>query len=188
MRIIFLITILIYSYLGVSQDVESLFNQAKLHYSHHEFDEALTDVNKAISKKKKFYDAYLLRANIYADTDKHELALTELDYVIENFPAPDEAYFRKGMVYYDEEKFEDAFLNFEKATDLYFNDAEYYYYQGESAMFLDKMPEACTAWNYGIKLEDEDCKELFNQKCDGVTLIEKPQIEFNNPFQKKKKK
>ena len=183
-----LLFLIFFSLFSKSQDVESIYNQAKLHYSYHEFDLALEDVNLAIKKKKKYYDAYLLRAAIYADTDKHEKALAELDYVIENFPAPDEAYFKKGMVYFDEEKYEDALLNFDRATELYFQDSEYYYYQGEAAFYLKKMPEACTAWNYGLELDDEDCMEMFNKHCEGVELIEKQTPEFNNPFEKLKKK
>lgn len=168
-----------------AQKVEFLYGQAEIHYSHHEFEEALIDINKAIEKKSKFYDAYLLRAKIYADSDRFDKALAELDYIIENFPAPDEAYFQKGMLLYDEEKYEKALPNFNEATKLYFNDPEYFYYQGETAFHLKLLPEACTAWDKGAKLNDgEDNKDIFDENCEGIVLIEPEPVEINNPFKK----
>jgi len=186
MRIITLLILTFVTAITSAQNIESLYSQAEIHYSLHEFDEALTDINKAIEKKKKYYDAYLLRAKIYADTDRQKDALDELDYVLENFPAPDEAYFQKGMLFYDEEKYTEALTNFDEATRLYFQDSEYYYYQGETAMYLKLMSKACTAWDYGQKLKDEHCEEMFTKHCDGIELIEPEPIEINNPFKRRR--
>ena len=171
MKIIITLSLSIISLFSYSQKSENLFRLARLHYQNLEYDEALIDVNEAINKSKKYYDAYLLRADIYYSLDDTAKSFLDLRKTIELFPSADRSYFLMGMIYYDHDEDGKALKSFSKATDLYQNDAEYYYYKGETALKLKNIKNACIAWNHGgNKLNDEDCLGKFELKCDGVDI------------------
>lgn len=171
MKIIITLSLTIFSLFSYSQKSENLYRLARLHYQNLEYDEALVDVNAALNKSKKYYDAYLLRADIYYNLEDTANSLSDLRKSIELFPSADRSYFLIGMIYYDHEQFNNAWDNFSTSTDLYKNDSEYFYYKGETAFKLEDIKNACIAWNHGAeKLEDEDCLEEFNKNCKGIDI------------------
>lgn len=176
------------STVSFSQKSQVLYDHALVHYNNMEYEEGLKDINAAIDKSKKFYNAYLLRAKIYYDMGEDQKALDQLASIMEEFPTADHAYYERGIIFYDDENYQKAILDFDKAVELYSGDTEYFYYQGIVAQKLNDMPKACTAWNAGFtKLGSEDCKKLFDTHCEGVELIVPEAPEFNNPFEKLKR-
>ena len=171
-----------------SQKGQFYYDHAKIHYDMVEYDKALEDVNKALEKSKNYYEAYLLRAQIYYDLNQTSKALEELDQIIASFATADHAHFQKGMIFYDDANYEEAIIHFDKAVELYNHDPEYFYYQGDTYKYLQKMSEACTAWDYGQKEEGKHCEKAFGKNCDGVPLIVPEVPKVSNPFKRLGKK
>ena len=104
-----------------------------------QYDQAISELNKAIEMNPKFAEAYLNRGIVYAQAKgQYDQAISDFSKAIEISPQFAKAYKDRGFAYYKKGQYDQAISDYSKAieinprfADAYFNRAVAYYSKGE---------------------------------------------------------
>lgn len=100
-------------------DWETWMHRAYEYYNHYAYSQALNDVDNALryipeSKKSERCDAYLLRANIYEQTDRLNEALSDLNSALALNPDMYVAIYQRANIEYELGNYSDAKVDYRK--------------------------------------------------------------------------
>ena len=108
------------------------------HYENGEYDQAFSELTKAIEIDPGDAPAYIIRGMAYNDKDKFDLAIADFTKVIEIKPTDAHAYVSRGMAYGNKGEYDPAVADYSKAIeidptiyDAYSLRARAYTYKGE---------------------------------------------------------
>ena len=114
------------------------YNRGDAHYFNGEYDQAFSELTKAIEKDPELTRAYVTRGQAYNDKNKFDLAIADFTKVIEIEPTNASAYDDRGMAYGNNGEYDLAIADYSKAIEIdplvaepYRGRARAYYYKGE---------------------------------------------------------
>ncbi|HCO93185.1 MAG TPA: hypothetical protein DIU00_04410 [Phycisphaerales bacterium] len=114
------------------------YNRGEAYYENGQYDQAFSELAKAIEIDPGFAPAYIIRGMAYNDKDKFDLAVADFTRVIEIKPADAHAYVNRGMAYGNKGEYDPAITDYNKAikidptiADAYSLRARAYTYKGE---------------------------------------------------------
>ena len=114
------------------------YNRGDAHYFDGQYDQAFSELTKAIEKDPALARAYVTRGMAYEDKGEHDLAIADFSKIIELKPADPHAYRYRGMAYGNKGQYDLALADYSKAieidpkvADAYSGRARTYYYKGE---------------------------------------------------------
>jgi len=88
---------------------------------------------------KVLADAYIDRANIYADRSNTDKAIADFTNAIHRDPTRDDAFVGRGTLYYDQGDYKHALPDFDAAVRLNPNDATHWAWRGRTKAHLGDM-------------------------------------------------
>jgi len=83
-----------------------------------QYDEAISDYNKALQINPKLAEAYCARGRTYLLKGEYEQAMSDLNKAIEMNPRLAEAYYNRGDAYGSKGQFDEALSDFNKALEI----------------------------------------------------------------------
>jgi len=114
------------------------YERGEAHYENGEYDQAFSELTKAIEIDPMLPHAYIIRGMAYNDKDKFDLSIADFTKVIEIKPTDAHAYVGRGMAYLNNGEYDPAIADCSKAieidptlTDPYRLRARAYTYKGE---------------------------------------------------------
>jgi tetratricopeptide (TPR) repeat protein len=114
------------------------YNQGEAHYFDAQYDQAFSELTKAIEKDPDLARAYDTRGQAYNDKGEHALAIADFSKVIELKPTSAHAYCSRGMAYGNNDQYDLALADYTMAieidptvADAYKGRVRAYYYKGE---------------------------------------------------------
>ncbi|MDB9485804.1 tetratricopeptide repeat protein [Dolichospermum circinale CS-537/01] len=134
-----------------SDDEISWLNYANQLWRSQKYAEAIKAVNKAISKKPDFYQAWYFKGVIFFSEKKDTEAITAFDKALEINPDFAQAWKLRGRVLGLLDKHPEALTSFNQAIALSPNQFDLYYWRGLSLAQLKRFPESIEAYNQAIK-------------------------------------
>ncbi|MDB9482653.1 tetratricopeptide repeat protein [Dolichospermum circinale CS-537/05] len=134
-----------------SDDEISWLNYANQLWRSQKYAEAIKAVNKAISKKPDFYQAWYFKGVIFFSEKKDTEAITAFDKALKINPDFAQAWKLRGRVLGLLDKHPEALTSFDKAIALSPNQFDLYYWRGLSLAILKRFPESIEAYNQAIK-------------------------------------
>jgi tetratricopeptide (TPR) repeat protein len=114
------------------------WERGEAHYLDGQYDQAFSELTKAIELDPRLARAYVIRGMAYNDKDEHDLAIADFTKLIEIKPTDARAYGYRGTAYGNKGEYDLAVADYSKAieidpkiTDAYGGRASAYYYKGE---------------------------------------------------------
>jgi tetratricopeptide (TPR) repeat protein len=114
------------------------YNRGEAHYENGEYDQAFSELTKAIEIDPGLAHAYIIRGMAYNDKGEHDLAIADFTKVIEIKPTDAHAYDARGMAYGNKGEYDLAVADYNKAIEIdptianaYRGRARVYTYKGE---------------------------------------------------------
>ncbi|MHC4204571.1 MAG: tetratricopeptide repeat protein [Planctomycetota bacterium] len=114
------------------------YDRGEANYLNGEYDQAFSELTKAIEIDPRHARAYVIRGIAYNDKGKHDLAIADFTKLIEIKPTDARAYGYRGMAYGNKDEYDLAIADYSKAIeidptiyDAYRGRARAYYYKGE---------------------------------------------------------
>jgi len=114
------------------------YDRGEAHYLDGEYDQAFSELTKAIEIDPRLARAYVIRGIAYNDKGEHDLAIADFTKVIEIKPTGAHAYVSRGMAYKNKGEYDLAVADYSKAIEIdpmvadpYRGRARAYYYKGE---------------------------------------------------------
>lgn len=114
------------------------YDRGEAHYFNGEYDQAFSELTKAIEIDPRLTRAYVIRGMAYNDKNEFDLAIADFTKVIEIKPTDPHAYGYRGMAYGNKGEYDLAIADYTKAieidpkiADFYNGRARIYYYKGE---------------------------------------------------------
>ena len=114
------------------------YNRGDAHYFDGQYDQAFSELTKAIEKDPALVRAYVIRGMAYEDKGEHDLAIADFSKVIELKPTAVHAYTSRGMAYGNNGQYDLALADYTMAieidptvADAYSGRVRAYYYKGE---------------------------------------------------------
>ncbi|BAZ86056.1 serine protease [Dolichospermum compactum] len=147
--------------------------------------EAIKAVDKAISKKPNFYQAWYFKGVIFFSEKKDTEAITAFDKALKINPDFAQAWKLRGRVLGLLDKYSEALTSFNQAIALSPNQFDLYYWRGLSLAQLKRFPEAIEAYNQAIKFYP-DYKLIYNSRGLSYVNLQKYQQaidDFNQAIQ-----
>jgi tetratricopeptide (TPR) repeat protein/S1-C subfamily serine protease len=147
--------------------------------------EAIKAVDKAISKKPDFYQAWYFKGVIFFSEKKDTEAITAFDKALKINPDFAQAWKLRGRVLGLLDKYSEALTSFNQAIALSPNQFDLYYWRGLSLAQLKRFPEAIEAYNQAIKFYP-DYKLIYNSRGLSYVNLQKYQQaidDFNQAIQ-----
>ena len=134
-----------------SDDEISWLNYANQLWRSQKYAEAIKAVDKAISKKPDFYQAWYFKGVIFFSEKKDTEAITAFDKALKINPDFAQAWKLRGRVLGLLDKYSEALTSFNQAIALSPNQFDLYYWRGLSLALLKRFPESIEAYNQAIK-------------------------------------
>jgi len=114
------------------------YNRGEAYYEKGQYDQAFSELTRAIEIDPGFAPAYIIRGMAYNDKNEFDLAIADFTKVIEIKPTAAHAYDARGMAYGNKGEYDLAIADYSKAIeidpmiyDAYRGRARVYYYKGE---------------------------------------------------------
>ncbi len=114
------------------------YNRGEAHYFDGQYEQAFSELTKAIEKDPELVRAYVTRGQAYNDKNEFDLAIADFSKIIELKPADPHAYRYRGMAYGNKGQYDLALADCNKAieidpevADAYSGRARAYYNKGE---------------------------------------------------------
>jgi tetratricopeptide (TPR) repeat protein/S1-C subfamily serine protease len=134
-----------------SDDEILWLNYANQLWRSQKYAEAIKAVDKAISKKPDFYQAWYFKGVIFFSEKKDTEAITAFDKALKINPDFAQAWKLRGRVLGLLDKYSEALTSFNQAIALSPNQFDLYYWRGLSLAQLKRFPESIEAYNQAIK-------------------------------------
>jgi len=114
------------------------YNRGEAHYFDGQYDQAFSELTKAIEKDPALARAYVTRGTAYNDKGKYDLAIADFSRAIEIKPTAAHIYVSRGVAYENKGEYDLAITDYSKAIEIdpmvagaYGCRARAYYYKGE---------------------------------------------------------
>jgi tetratricopeptide (TPR) repeat protein/S1-C subfamily serine protease len=146
-----------------SDDEIAWLNYANQLWRSQKYAEAIKAVDKAISKKPNFYQAWYFKGVIFFSEKKDTEAITAFDKALKINPDFAQAWKLRGRVLGLLDKYSEALTSFNQAIALSPNQFDLYYWRGLSLAQLKRFPESIEAYNQAIKFYP-DYKLIYNSR------------------------
>ena len=101
-----------------SRDATAYYNQGRAYGQKGQYDQAISDYNKAIEIDPKFATAYNNRGIAYRQKGQHDQAISDYNKALEINPRDAEAYNSRGVAYYFKKKYDKSWEDVKKAQNL----------------------------------------------------------------------
>ena len=168
-----------------SDDEISWLNYANQLWRSQKYAEAIKAVDKAISKKPDFYQAWYFKGVIFFSEKKDKEAITAFDKALKINPDFAQAWKLRGRALFILDKYSEALASFDKAIALSPNQFDLYYWRGLYLAQLKRFPESIEAYNQAIKFYP-DYKLIYNSRGLSYVNLQKYQQaidDFNQAIQ-----
>lgn len=140
-----------------SYPVSELYNERGITYAaNRQFDESITDFDRAIDLKKDDADCFVNRGNVYLQTNAYEAAICDYDKAIELEPNIAQAYNGRGYAYGEIGQNKKAFKDLKTAIRLDDKYVSPYYNIGVLCFRLEKLEEAIDFLDRAAHLQPND--------------------------------
>ncbi len=127
--------------------------------------EALDDIDFAISVNPDYAVSYYEKGNLYIKGQQQENALPWFDKAIEKNDRLLSAHISKGIVLQQLERYSEAQPIFDRCVELNDRFSQSYYYRALNNLGLRRRPQACKDLKTAIELGRQEAQELFNKHC-----------------------
>ncbi|MFN7499953.1 MAG: tetratricopeptide repeat protein [Dolichospermum sp.] len=136
-----------------SDDEIAWLNYANQLWRSQKYAEAIKAVDKAISKKPDFYQAWYFKGVIFDSEKKYPESIAAYDKALKINPNFAQAWKDRGRLLFTLDKYSEALTSFDKAITLSPNQFDLYYWRGFTLRYLKRFPEAIEAYNQSIKID-----------------------------------
>lgn len=133
-----------------------------------QYEEALTEVNKALSLDLNNPYFNNNRGYIHLLTGNLEQAEKDINLGIKGDPQNPWAYRNKGVFYFMTDKFDAALRNFEQAGRYDESIPKLNYYWGATLIKLGRNAEACPKLKISIDAFENESRKLFEESCGSI--------------------
>ncbi len=141
------------------------FYKGRIYEIYFDYDKALDELNTVISRKKKFGEAYLVRAVILEKRGDTAAAISDYTEAIKNGEKTADAYFNRGSLYQGIGEADKAIKDFSSALKLNPSDDIIYYNRGKLYMSVDEKEKAIKDFERAIEIDkawEKELRELIN--------------------------
>ncbi|MEY3401017.1 MAG: hypothetical protein RLZZ86_632, partial [Cyanobacteriota bacterium] len=135
-----------------SDDEISWLNYANQLWRSQKYAEAIKAVDKAISKKPDFYQAWYFKGVIFFSEKKYPESIAAYDKALKINPNFAQPWKDRGRLLFALDKYSEALTSFDKAIALSPNQFDLYHWRGFTLHYLKRFPEAIEAYNQSIKI------------------------------------
>ncbi len=146
-----------------SDDEISWLNYANQLWRSQKYAEAIKAVDKAISKKPDFYQAWYFNGMIFTSEKKYPESIAAFDKALKINPNFAQAWKLRGRVLLTLDKYSEALASFDKAIALSPNQFDLYFFRGSSLSSLNRVSETIEAYTQAIKIYP-DFKFSYNSR------------------------
>jgi tetratricopeptide (TPR) repeat protein len=136
-------------------------NLGTISFQQHNYDEALNNYSHVIDCDKKFYPAYLNRANTFYELNRPEEGLRDLDVYQKNNPDTFVVHFSRGLLLTKQKKFNAALGSFRRALTMSQGNIEILVNLGSVHYYLHQLDSADKYLNRARNVA-EDEPNIFN--------------------------
>jgi tetratricopeptide (TPR) repeat protein len=141
----------------------TFFLKGKAEFALNEFIKAEQDFQRAISKDKFLFDAYLSLARLQIEISKAPDALLNCEYLIQNDQNIAEAYFLKGLALKNLHEPVKAISEISTAISINSLNSEYVIQRGECYLDIAKYQEAIDDFTIALNINNLNTKALLNR-------------------------
>jgi tetratricopeptide (TPR) repeat protein/S1-C subfamily serine protease len=135
-----------------SDDEISWLNYANQLWRSQKYAEAIKAVDKAISKKPNFYQAWYFKGMIFSSEKKYPESIAAYDKALKINPNFAQAWKERSHSLLQSDKSSEALVSLDKAIALSPNQFDLYAWRGRVLFFLQRFPEAIDSANQSIKI------------------------------------
>jgi len=139
------------------------YNRAHAYSSQGDYQQALKDIDRAITYNPKYAQAYYIRGIDYIGLGDYQQALKDLDKAIECNPQFAQAYYYSANVYIRLENYQKALKDLDKVIEIDPNNFTAYNDRGLSYYTLGKFKEAITDYSQAITLNPGNSTYYYNR-------------------------
>ncbi len=125
-----------------TQSANLTYNQAMQSFEHQKFDQALREIDAAISRYPHQPEYHVLRGRIFLETLRLEDALAALAVALEQHPTNDQAHYYSGIIFQRWSDDEQAFEHYRQASEANPNNLQYLLAAAESLIALGEFHQA----------------------------------------------
>jgi lipopolysaccharide biosynthesis regulator YciM len=108
-------------------DADAYNNQGNAYRSKGQYDQAITDYNKALEINPRYAEAYINRGTTYFRKGQYDQAITDYNKALEINPRNAVAYYNRGIAYSSKGQYDQAITDYNKALEINPRYAEAYY-------------------------------------------------------------
>ncbi len=142
---------------------EFYLNQGDSYCHLEQYQEAITNYNKAIALNSQSADAYNNRGLAYGNLQKYQEAIADFTKAIAINPQDAEAYHNRGNAYRNFKKYEKAIADYTKVIKIDPHNVEALYIRGLVYRNLEKYEEAITDYNKVITIKPQFANAYNNR-------------------------
>ena len=133
------------------------------------YQEALTDLNRAIQVDPNFANAYASRGNTYVDLQRYDKALADFQRAIQLDPTLIPAYAQRSSTYAALGRYAEALADVNRVIQLDPRVAQSYWHRGNIHAAMQRYDKALADYNRAIQLNSNDANAY---QCLGITYYE----------------
>jgi len=119
----------------------------------HRWEEAITELDKAIELDPNLATAYNNRGRAYSELGQYDRALDEYGTAVQLDPTDAVAFYNRGATYSELEQYEQAVADYDKAIELDLEDSAVYLQRGFAYLRLELYEQAVADYDKAIELD-----------------------------------
>jgi tetratricopeptide (TPR) repeat protein len=144
---------------------EAYFDRAEVRFELGDYQGAISDFKKVISKNPSNMDARYQKAICYYHYGDNYYAIKELKYIIKKDSSYIDAYYDLAVIYYEKDDLEKSLEYADKTIKLDQEHSDAYLIRGEVKVVLKKKEEACEDFKKAKSLGDKTAQESIKKYC-----------------------
>lgn len=148
-----------------AQEAENNFENAKTLMQDGDYGKALKHLNKALSIKNEWAEAYLRRGQVYYELGKYKEMIKDCENALKYDKNLVQAYFNLGIAQYNLKNYAGALPHFTMFLAKKPKDAEALAWRGMANFYLKNKKQACEDWEKAIDLGNSYVKPYYNKNC-----------------------
>jgi tetratricopeptide (TPR) repeat protein len=141
---------------GEPENVVQLIERANVSLVYARFDEAISDLDRALELNPRDTEALRVRGEIYGKMERYEVAIRDLTRALELDPNDTQAFKDRGGVYDSMERYEEAIRDYTRAQRLNPSDSFSFLRRGQSYQALKRYEEAIADLTRALELSPHD--------------------------------
>lgn len=147
-------------------NAQKYYQSAQQFYKEKKYEQALLDLDEAISIQGDYVAAYQLRASVLYNLKNYEEAILDYSYVIASNPDKNVHYYNRGNAYYALKIYDSAFFDYEESIRLNPKHDLSYVGCGNIRAHFQQYEDAIKDYNIAIDLKPEN---MFAYYYRGIT-------------------